>query len=125
MFTKGGRRRFEYAHPFMTKDMSHIVMKLVLLDRIAKNEVYSYALVKELSTSKFSHFMRKYSIDTKNDIYNTVKALEKGGYVKVKARVDDGKLKKYYHITQRGRNALKESKKLFVNSMSELMKIVG
>lgn len=118
-------RKFEYGHPFMTKDMSHIVLKLVLLRRIKSGEIYSYALVKELTTSRFSGFLKKYCTDAKNDIYNTVKALEKSGYIKVDARIDDGKLKRYYSITERGEDVLKESKEIFLKSMNELMEIVG
>jgi DNA-binding PadR family transcriptional regulator len=114
-----------YGHPFMNKDMSHIVLKLVLLRRIEQGEVYSYAMVKELGNSKFSFFLKKYCLDVKNDTYNTLKALEKSGYIKVDSRIENGRLKKYYYITARGKNAIKNSKLLFMKNMKELMKIIG
>ena len=117
--------KFEYTHPFMNKDMSHIVLKLVLLRRIEKSPVYSYALVKELRESRFSGFLKKFSLDVKNDTYNTIKVLEKSGYIKVTSKIENGRLKKYYTITKVGKTALKDARTLFMNSMSELMKIVS
>ncbi len=123
--SSGNASKYDYGHPFMNKDMSHIVLKLVLLRRIEQGEVYSYALIKELEHSKFSGFLKKYSLDVKNDTYNTVKALEKSGYIRVKSKIEGGRLKKYYYITAHGKNALKNSKMLFMKSMKELMEIVG
>ncbi|MDE1871501.1 MAG: PadR family transcriptional regulator [Candidatus Micrarchaeota archaeon] len=122
---KPAAQKYKYEHPFMTKDMARTVLKIVLLKRIERGEIYSYALIKELNASRFSMFLKKYSTDPKNDIYNTVKALEKSGYIKLDARIDGGKLKNYYKITAKGSNALKESKGLFMKSMRELVKILG
>ena len=110
-------------NPYMTKDMMHIVLKLILLRKIQKREIYSYALIKEFDNPKILHFLKNHS-GVKNDIYNTVKALEKSGYIKMSARINSGRLKKYYRITDRGKKAIRESRALFLKSMKELMKIV-
>ena len=117
-----GREGF---NPYMTKDMSHMILKLIMLRKIEKNEVYSYALLKELDNERICSLLKKKVGGVKNDIYNTAKALEKSGYISVTARIENGKLKKYYRITANGKKAIVESKKLFLNSMKELMNIVG
>lgn len=117
-------KKFEFGNPYMTKDLARIILKLVVLRRIAQKEVYSYALIKEFDQPKISHFLKKHGSGVKNDIYNTVKALEKSGYINVKAKIESGRLKKYYSITEQGKRALRESKVLFLNSVRELMDIV-
>jgi DNA-binding PadR family transcriptional regulator len=117
-------QRYEYGNPYMTKDMARIILKLILLRRIQKKGVYSYALIKEFDNSKISGFLKKHGSTVKNDIYNTVKALERSDYIKVKAKIEEGRLKKYYYMTEVGEKALAESKKLFLKSMSELVNIV-
>ena len=117
-------KKFEFGNPYMTKDLAHIILKLILLKRIEREGVYSYALIKEFDNPKISHFLKKSGSGVKNDIYNTVKALEKSGYITVKAKIETGRLKKYYYITAEGKKAIQESKILFLRSMKELMGIV-
>jgi DNA-binding PadR family transcriptional regulator len=111
-------------HPYMTKDMSHIILKLLVLKRMQGRNVYSYALIKEFSGTHISHFIKAHGGSMKNDIYNTVKALEKSGYISPKAMIEDGRLKKYYRLTSSGSKALQESKLLFKRNMKELMEII-
>jgi len=118
-------KKFEFGNPYMTKDLAHIIFKLVLLKKIAAGEVYSYSLIKDFSNPKMSHFLKKYGSNVKNTIYNTVNALEKSGYIKEKSRIESGRLKKFYYITSSGKIALRESKVLFFRSMKELKNIVG
>jgi PadR family transcriptional regulator, regulatory protein PadR len=118
-------KKLEFGNPYMTKDLAHIILKLILLKRIEQKEVYSYALIKDFDNPKISHFLKKHGTNVKNDIYNTVKALEKSGYITVKSKIESGRLKKYYHITENGKIALRESKLLFFKSMKELNGILG
>lgn len=90
-------------HPYMTKDMSRIILKLLVLKRMQKKDVYSYALIKEFSGTHIIHFIKVHGGSVKNDIYNTVNALEKSGYISTKAAIVEGRLKKYYKITARGK----------------------
>lgn len=120
---RAGAQKAGFPNPYMTKDMAHMLLKLKLLGRIKHKEVYSYALVKEFDNPTIAGFLKKRS-SIKNDIYNTVKALEKSNYIKVKAKIENNRLKKYYYITNDGKRALRESRNLFLASMKELMKIV-
>ncbi len=113
-----------HRNPYMTKDMARIVLKLILLHRIKREGAYSYALIKELDNPRISKLLKKRS-SAKNDIYNTVNILERSGYIKARSKIENGRLKKYYHITARGNDILKESKKLFMRTMRDLMGILG
>lgn len=121
---RGGLEPFP-KDPYMNKDMRHIVLKLLLLKRIKGGRTYSYALVKEFSNDKISGLLQKKQDNVKNDIYNTINALEKSGYIKVKAETGKIRPKKYYTITKSGNSALLQTKKLFMSSMKGLMKILG
>jgi DNA-binding PadR family transcriptional regulator len=121
---KASLQKFSYVNPYMTKDMAHMIMKLIILRRIKENEIYTYALIKEFDNSKMAHLLKRYDADTKNAIYNIVNALEKSGYVKVREKIEKGRLKRYFYITEDGKDALDESKKLFLKSMKELTKII-
>lgn len=116
--------KISFENPFVSKDMRRMRLKLTLLMRIKQGRIYSYALMKELSHSKHFLLFRHLGLSFKNDIYNTVKSLEKSGYIKVNAIIEDNRMKKYYTITNKGKKALAESKKLFLHSMKELMKLL-
>ena len=114
-----------HENPYMNKDMRHIVLKLLILKRIKDGMTYSYALLKEFSNDRMSHLLQKEQGSVKNDIYNTINALEKSGYIKAKAEAGKTRAKKYYTITKSGNVALLRTKKLFIGSMKNLMKILG
>jgi DNA-binding PadR family transcriptional regulator len=114
-----------HKNPYMNKDMRHIVLKLLLLKRIKGGRTYSYALIKEFSNDRISGLLQKEQGSVKNDIYNTINALEKSGYIKVVAEAGKIRPKKYYTITKSGNSALLQTKRLFMGSMKSLMKILG
>jgi len=111
-------------NPYMTKDMKRQVLKLMVLRRIKAGRAYSYAIIKELGNEHLSMFLKKDTGSVKNDVYNTISVLERSGYIKLsRAAASDGG-KKYYRITPKGSTVLTESKRLFLASMKELMKII-
>ena len=110
---------------YVRKDVKHIMLKLKILHEIAKAPSYSYSLIERLDSAGSHHPFIKISRNgLKNDIYNTIGTLEKSGYIKAKPRIEDGKLKNYYHITPSGRAALKEAKALFLNALKEAKGII-
>lgn len=110
----------------MSKDTRRMMLKLMLLHKISKKPCYSYGLIEEFSSHpKAAHLLNKNGKELKNDIYNTIKALEKSGYIKPKAKIEGGKLKNYYYITKEGREVLKETKRLFIGAITELVKVIG
>ena len=110
---------------YMNKDMRHIVLKLLILKRIKSGRTYSYALLKEFSNDRISGLLQKEKGNVKNDIYNTINALEKSGYIKVKADVNNARLKKYCTLTRSGKATLAQTKRIFISSMKSLMEIMG
>ena len=109
---------------YMNKDMRHIVLKLLILKSIKNGKTYSYALVKKFSNDRVSKLLQKKQDNVKNDIYNTINALEKSGYIKAKAGVHNERAKKYYTLTRSGKETLAQTKKIFVSSMKSLMEIM-
>ncbi len=111
---------------FMTKDVRRIMLKFRLLHEISMKPSYSYELFEGLCKSAAaSKFFGRSKGEIKNDIYNTINALEESGYIKSVSKVKDGKLKNYCYITPLGKNTLRKSKLFFLRSVSELAKIVG
>jgi len=96
--------------------IKNIVLELTLLKCINDGETYPYNLLKKFKEQKF----RKFKV-LKSDVYNAIASLEKKRYIKVAKR---NNAKKYYKITDEGRKVLKESKKILVNSLKEISKIL-
>jgi DNA-binding PadR family transcriptional regulator len=110
---------------YLSKDIRHLKLKIILLRAIWKKPSYSYGLIDDFSRDEASTFViGSTGKELKNDVYNTLKALEKSKYIKAKAKIEHGKLKNYYHITPEGRRALKESKRLLMRFLKELSGIL-
>lgn len=104
---------------YITKDMYHTIMKLVLLNMVKEERTYTYDMLKHVAKiAKERHF--PHGANVKNDIYNTMAALENAGYIKVHVRLDNRRAKKYYSITPRGTAALKDSKKVFSSAFRSI-----
>ncbi|MCL5092475.1 MAG: PadR family transcriptional regulator [Candidatus Marsarchaeota archaeon] len=108
-------------HPYMDKELKHIILKAIILNKIKRGNVYSYSLIKEIS--KLNN-LKVFSKDIKNDVYNVISALEKSGYIKITARVENGRLKKYFTLTKKGDTALTDIKKGFDNAVKSLKKAI-
>ncbi len=112
------------AQNYITKDMYHTIMKLVLLNMIKEQETYTYSMLKHVAKiAKTRHF--PHGGNVKNDIYNTVAALENAGYIRVQVRLDGRKAKKYYSITPRGMAALKDSRKALSSALKSVNSILS
>lgn len=111
---------------YMNKDVKKIMLKFRLLHEISLKPSYSYELFEGLcKAAAASKFFGRSKAEIKNDIYNTINALEKSGYIKSVSKVEDGKLKNYCYITPLGRKTMRKSKAFFLKSVSQLAKIVG
>jgi len=96
--------------------IKNIVLELTLLKCIGKGEAYPYDLLKKFKEPKFGKFKV-----LKSDVYNAIASLEKKGYIKVAKRSG---AKKYYKITDEGKKVLRESKKILINSLKEISRIL-
>ncbi len=112
------------ASHYITKDMYHAILKLILLTTIKEKKTYSYKMLKDVGEIvKSRHFPHSGSI--KNDIYNTISALENAGYVRVQAKLEGNRVKKYYSITAKGTAALKESRVVFSQAVRSVNGILS
>jgi len=93
-----------------------VALELKLLKCINDGEMYPYALLKDFKESKFGKFKI-----TKSDIYNAIASLEKKRYIKIAKRKG---AKKYYRITSDGKEVLKESKKILLQTLHDISKIL-
>lgn len=105
----------------MDMDMKRIILKIRILGMIKKGKMYPYALIKEFESSGFCRF---FGPTIKNDTYNSLKVLEKTGYIKMTAKMGDGKVKNYYSITSSGSMALKQLGKMMKSTLKDADKIL-
>jgi DNA-binding PadR family transcriptional regulator len=102
-------------------EAKRIILKVRILGRLMNGgKVYSYALIKEFDKMGFSAF---YGPTLKNDIYNTLRVLEKSGYIRMQSKTEIGKVKNYYSITKSGRVALKSVGKMMISTVKEAGKL--
>lgn len=108
---------------FLTKDMKKIMIKVKILKLIGSKRTYSYAITKEIAQSK--HMARFFSGKgaVKDEVYNTINALEKSGYIRLVKQPKSGRVTNYYAITKEGKSVLDDTKKVFASSMKEISKI--
>ena len=116
---KGADEGMKY---YMTKDMYHLIMKLVILGKIKKasSNIYAYELIDHVARHIPKY--RKDKMAIKNDIYNTLSKFERLGYVNQQKKLSGGKIKNFYTLTDKGEKALTESKKILKDAMKNVAK---
>ncbi len=110
---------------YMSREMRHVILKVRLLHYVAKRKTYAYALIEKFDNPHMQMMLKKSGQALKNDIYNNMKSLEKGGYIKSDTKVENRKVKVYYGITEKGKEAEAQSKMLFKHMMEELNDIMS
>lgn len=106
---------------FMPMEAKRIILKIRILGRLKLGgRAYSYALIKEFDKMGFSKF---YGPTLKNDIYNTLRTLDKAGYIKLSSKAERGKVKNYYTITKRGETALKSVGRMMIRTVRQADKV--
>mgnify|MGYP001626160712 CR=1 FL=1 len=93
-----------------------IALELKLLRCIGRGEAYPYSLLKELENVKIGKFKL-----SKSDIYNAISSLERKKYIKVSKQAG---AKKYYKLTANGRKALSGTKRILLNTMKGISKML-
>lgn len=114
---------------YLGKSLKNAILKIAILKIIEKGDMHTYAVMKHIRRSPFfSHMLPSESPwALKNDIYNSVKALEQHGYIKPSG-VGAGHIllraRKMYKITPKGRKALKDAMGVRIRAFKELSKIL-
>lgn len=104
----------------INKSMRNTMLKIFVLRRIGSSKVNSYALLKEFSARTKLSSSFKSAASIKNEIYNTIRSLEKSSYIKSSQKIENGRLKNYYVLTAKGEETLKSAKKIFRKHLGEL-----
>jgi PadR family transcriptional regulator, regulatory protein PadR len=87
----------------MIRDLELAFIKIHILYHAGKEEVFGVGLMEELSR-------HGYAVGP-GTLYPTLAKMEKGGFLACRASTVDGKQRKYYRITPKGRSLLKAMKK--------------
>jgi PadR family transcriptional regulator PadR len=85
------------------------ILDVCVLAAIRREESYGYRIIKDLSP---------YVELSESTLYTILKRLEEGKMLTVRTQEHDGRLRKYYRITQKGLDRIKEFKEEWKEVMS-------
>ena len=114
------RAHCKYVNDYITKDMKSSILKIVTLSMIKRDNYYPYKLLQDIKKVGPKFIVNQ---DIKNNIYNTLQALENSGYIKAHYVIEDSRQKKYYKITKSGIGALNRTRIMMNRAFKEAMKI--
>jgi PadR family transcriptional regulator PadR len=97
----------------MIKDFFLGFIKIHILYHASKAPIYGLEILEELGRHGY-----KLSPGT---LYPTLHRLEREGYLTVEKKVIDGRVRKYYSTTKRGRTVLGESRKKIAELVEEVL----
>jgi DNA-binding PadR family transcriptional regulator len=97
----------------MIKDFFLGFIKIHILYHASKEAVYGAGLIKELARHGY-----QISCGT---LYPVLHRLHQSGYLTLKNKNVDGKIRKYYRITPKGRKALKECRRKIEELVTEVL----
>ena len=81
------------------KSLAHT--SLLVLSLLSDQDLYGYQMITDLERRSDHTFQMK-----EGTLYPVLKKLETGGYVTAYEAEVNGRTRKYYHLTQKGRNQL-------------------
>ncbi|MDR0263234.1 MAG: helix-turn-helix transcriptional regulator [Sphingobacterium sp.] len=93
---------------------------ILLLTVLNKKEMYGYELIKEIERSSEGVFSMK-----EGTLYPILHTLEAEGWLEAYWSTHDGRKRKYYRITERGRNQLQEKTKEWVQFRTAVDRVIG
>ena len=97
----------------MLKDFFLGFVKIHVLYHASREPIYGVELIEELGRHGY-----RLSPGT---LYPTLHRLEKEGYLSVRKRVVDGKVRKYYTITEQGMVILSEARRKIAELVDEVL----
>lgn len=86
------------------------LLEVLVLAAIKNDDSYGYKIIKDI---------KPYLSISESTLYPILKRLEEGGHLTVRSEEYNGRLRKYYSITDTGRNKIEE----FKNEWKEIMDI--
>ena len=92
---------------------------MVVLSLLSEGEKYGYQMIRELAQRSDNTFQMK-----EGTLYPILHGLERDGCVEVLERVADGRTRRYYRLTRKGRGLLEDKVKewkLFTGTVNDLV----
>lgn len=93
---------------------------IMILSIIEKEDLYGYMIVKELEKRSENTFSLK-----EGTLYPILHSLEKEGYAESYWNKEEGRKRKYYHITKKGKHALADKKAEFEQFTVAVTKVLN
>jgi DNA-binding PadR family transcriptional regulator len=97
----------------LTRDFFLGFIKIHLLHHAAEEPVYGLAMIEELRRHGY--------VLSPGTLYPVLHGLEAAGYLSKEDRIVEGKVRKYYSITEPGRQALDEARALIRELVDEVL----
>ncbi|HIC90238.1 MAG TPA: PadR family transcriptional regulator [Anaerolineae bacterium] len=97
----------------MLRDLFLGFVKIHILHHAARQPVYGLWLIEELSRHGYNL--------SPGTLYPTLRRLETQGYLQYEKRVEGGRVRKYYTVTEKGRQALTEARHYIKELTQELL----
>ena len=94
----------------MDAQLKRGVLDVAVLSAIRNEDSYGYRIIKDLAPVLTL---------SESTLYTILKRLEEAGMLRVRSAEHDGRLRKYYHITQTGLQRIED----FKNEWKELMDV--
>lgn len=93
---------------------------ILLLTVLSRKEMYGYELIKEIESSSDGVFLMK-----EGTLYPILHTLEAEGWLDAYWSEHDGRKRKYYRITDRGREQIKEKTEEWVRFRTAVDTVIG
>ncbi|MEG2625648.1 MAG: helix-turn-helix transcriptional regulator [Christensenella sp.] len=102
------------------KGMTSVGTSLLILQLLEKTDMYGYMIISELKQKSNNVFELQ-----EGTLYPILHGMQKDGYIDAyDLNAENGRARKYYHITQRGKKQLAAKKKewkIFSSAMENMM----
>jgi DNA-binding PadR family transcriptional regulator len=112
-----------FPNSYISKELKRIKLKLIIMKKIRANKTYSYAILKDIEKMPFMAMLSDDG-EIKNDVYNTIKALEHDGYIAPDPQTGSG-TRRGYKMTARGLKALTASGAVIKRALKDISQLMG
>lgn len=105
----------------VNKELSKGSIGMLLLSILSQKDMYGYQLIKELESQSQNVFTLK-----EGTLYPLLHTLEKNGFLEAYwQQLDNGRKRKYYTITNNGREELKKQREEWFTFSEAVTKVVN
>lgn len=104
----------------ISKELVTGSIPIMVLSTIEKKDLYGYLIIKELMLRSENVFALK-----EGTLYPILHSLEKEGYAESYWSVEEGRKRKYYHITKKGLRHLASKKEEFTEFTTVVSKVLN